>query len=218
MNDGAAALAGVAEVSRETLARLQTHVELVRRWQGAQNLVAAGTLDDIWRRHVADSAQLAKLFPEATTWIDLGSGAGFPGLVLAIIGAERGAGPVHLIESNRRKCAFLREAVRATDAPAEVHEGRVEDCVEAIGPVDRVAARALAPLPKLIGLARPALDRGAAAAFHKGRDFAREIAAATKSWDFDLVQHSSRITAGGVILDISNVRPKADMVNESVTP
>ncbi len=208
MSESAAALADIAEVSRETLVRLETFVGLLRRWQGAQNLVAVATLNDVWRRHVADSAQLAALFPETATWMDLGSGAGFPGLVLAIMAAGSGTGSVHLVESNRRKCVFLRRAVSETDAAAIVHEGRIEQLAGAIGPVDRVIARALAPLNDLLALAHPAMVQGAAAAFHKGQDFAFEIDQASQYWGFDLVQHPSRIAADGVILEISNVRPK----------
>ena len=218
MSNGVAALAGVAEVSRETEARLEIFVDLLRRWQGAQNLVAQATLDDVWRRHIADSAQLAPMFPETVTWLDLGSGAGFPGLVVAIMATEAGAGPVHLVESNRRKCAFLRRVAHETDAPAIVHEGRIEHIAGTIGAVDRVAARALAPLHRLLELAYPAIRQGAATAFHTGRDFALEIEQATKYWRFDLIQHSSRVGAGGVILDITELRPKPVMVNKRLTP
>jgi 16S rRNA (guanine527-N7)-methyltransferase len=183
-------------------------VDLLAKWQKAENLVAASTLPNLWRRHVADSAELVRLFPADRRWLDLGSGAGFPGLVVALVGGPGTA--VHLVESNRRKCAFLRQAIRVTDAPAEVHEGRAEQVLQSLGPpeIDRVSARALAPLVDLLTIAAPVMTRGVPAAFHKGLDFRREVAEATQSWDFDLVEHQSRI-GDGVILEISNLRPKA---------
>ncbi len=206
MTDGLAALADIAPVSRETGERLTAYVTLLRKWQRAENLIAASTVPAVWRRHVADSAQLAALFPEARRWLDLGSGAGFPGLVVAILGADHPGTAVHLVESNRRKCAFLRQAVRATGAPAIVHEGRIESVVAAWSePIDRISARALAPLTDLLTLAAPLMEKGIPAAFHKGQDFVREISAATQSWGFDLVKHDSRVGDGGAILDISHL-------------
>lgn len=211
MADGRDRLAGIIAVSRETGDRLATYVALLEKWQRAENLVAPSTLPHIWRRHVADSAQLAALFPEAERWLDLGSGGGFPGMVIAILGAERPGTMVHLVESNRKKCAFLRAAARATRAPASVHEGRIETVLAGwSAPVDRVSARALAPLRALLDLAAPLMvGRDIPAAFHKGQDFGREIAEATQSWAFDLVKHDSRVGDGGAILDISHLRPRA---------
>ena len=186
-SDDASVLDGVAKVSRETIGRLTHLVDLVGKWQRAENLIAPSTLPTIWRRHVADSAQLVALFPEARRWIDLGSGAGFPGLVVAILLAESG-GQVHLVESNSRKCAFLRLAARETAAPAIVLEGRIEAVVAGFTePVEMISARALAPLGELFEMIEPLIARGARAAFHKGQDFAREIAEASKSWDSDLI-------------------------------
>lgn len=207
MSDGPDALNGIVTVSRETLSRLTTHVDLLKRWQPAQNLVAASTLDEVWRRHVADSAQLATLFPDTRTWVDLGSGAGFPGMVLAILARGTGAGHVHLVESNRRKCAFLRRVAQETDAAATVHEGRAETVLPLLDATDvRVAARAVAPLDRLIEMAYPLLAGGAMTALHKGQDFALETSQASKSWVFDLVQHPSRVGDNSVILELSNVR------------
>ncbi|MHA1555185.1 MAG: 16S rRNA (guanine(527)-N(7))-methyltransferase RsmG [Alphaproteobacteria bacterium] len=203
-------MVGLANVSRETSARLTRYVALLRSWQKAQNLVAGGTLDDVWQRHLGDSAQLASLFPDARVWVDLGTGGGFPGMVLAILAAERAAGEVHMIESNRRKCAFLRQVLRETGAAGVVHDGRIEQCLPTIqDEVDRITARALAPLPKLLELAYPMLQRGVPAAFLKGRDFVLEIDESSKSWEFDLVVHESRVAGGGVILDLSNVRRRS---------
>jgi 16S rRNA (guanine527-N7)-methyltransferase len=205
--DAVAALNDIAPVSRETADRLGAFVALLRKWQPVENLVSAKTLPEVWRRHVADSGQLVGLFPAVRLWLDLGSGAGFPGLVVAIMG---GSGTiVHLVESNRRKCAFLRQSIRETGAAAIVHEGRVEDVLsDWSGRVEMITARAVATLGSLFALAEPLMGKGVPAAFHKGEDFAREIAEATQSWEFDLVKHKSRIGNGGVILEISSLRRK----------
>jgi 16S rRNA (guanine527-N7)-methyltransferase len=204
----ALALAGVGDVSRETLDRLALYVALVEKWQRATNLIAPGTVGDIWRRHVADSAQLVALFPEAKAWLDLGSGAGFPGLVIAILRAEAG-GHVHLVESDTRKGAFLREAIRSAGAPATLHQDRIETVLaDWQTPIELVTARALAPLPRLIELLAPLLPLGVRAAFPKGREYRREIEEASKSWDFALVKHKSRIEDDGVILEIAHLREK----------
>jgi 16S rRNA (guanine527-N7)-methyltransferase len=203
------ALDGIVDISRETLGRLETLVALVRKWQPAENLVAPSTLPAIWRRHVADSAQLAPLFPEARRWLDLGSGAGFPGLVIACLLANEAAAHVHLVESNQRKCAFLRRAIAETGARAEVHHGRIEAVLEAFPhSVDVVTARALAPLPRLLELAEPVLLKGAVGAFQKGREYEGEITEAMHSFDFDLIHHESRIDADGVILEVRGLRRK----------
>ena len=209
--DGPEALGPVLAVSRETVERLSIYVALLRKWQPAENLVAPGTLGTIWRRHIADSAQLVPLFPDARTWVDMGTGAGFPGLVVACILAERPGVTVHLVESNVRKCAFLRRAIAETGAPATVHHGRIEDILVGLSGarVDVVTARALASLTNLFGLTAPLLGPGTTGAFHKGRDFQREIDEATQSWAFDLVIHKSRIEDGGVILDIRRLAAKS---------
>lgn len=200
---GLDALRSILPVSRETYDRLAKLVALVKRWQRAENLIAPGTVADIWTRHVADSAQLVPLFPDARHWLDLGSGGGFPGLVIAILIAEpAGDRLVHLVESNARKCAFLRTAARETRAPARIHQGRIESILAAIpGPVDVITARALAPLDSLLELTAHLIGP-AKAAFFKGVDFQREVAEASHTWDFDLVVHPSRISEGSAILEI----------------
>ena len=157
MTDGPEALTDIVPVSRETAERLAAYVALLRKWQRAENLIAPSTLPAIWRRHVADSAQLVALFPEARRWLDLGSGAGFPGLVVAILGAEHADTAVHLVESNRKKCAFLRQAIRETGAPAIVHEGRIEERARILVGAGRADQRAGA------GAARRAAGAGGAA-------------------------------------------------------
>src|SRR4030081_3069317 len=150
-SDKAAALA-LTPVSRETEVRLERYVDLLREWQTKTNLVAASTLPNLWTRHISDSLQLLTLAPSAKVWVDLGSGGGFPGVVLACVLAETPDATVHLVERNAKKAAFLREAVRVTSAAATVHLTGIGDSVDRIGSgVDCVTARALAPLHQLVG-------------------------------------------------------------------
>src|SRR5690349_9665552 len=156
--------ADLVPVSRETLDRLAAYLDLLRRWQRTINLVGAGTLHNPWRRHILDSAQLVHLLPEgARRLVDLGSGAGLPGLILAIMGVPE----VHLIESDRRKAAFLREAARATATPVTVHACRLQAAPPLAA--DVVTARALAPLPQLLPLAARFATPATSNLFLKGR-------------------------------------------------
>jgi 16S rRNA (guanine527-N7)-methyltransferase len=158
-----------------TLRRLEIYANLLEKWQRAVNLVGDSTLGDLWVRHVADSLQLAEAVPEARKWLDLGSGAGLPGLVIAIKLADEPGALVHLIEAGRRKCTFLREVARATDAPAIVHCGRIEEILPGFSEkIEAVSARALAPLPKLLAYAEKFLDLGAIGVFPKGKNFEAE--------------------------------------------
>ena len=181
--DRRAALA-LTPVSRETAARLDRFVALLLTWQRSINLVAASTVPTLWTRHVSDSLQLLSLAPEARTWLDLGSGGGFPGLALACALADTPGCRVDLVESNARKAALLREAARILCLPAVVHCARIEEFVlrwsEA---ADVVTARALAPLPRLLGYAAPVLEKGAQGLFPKGQDVEVELTEATKSWN-----------------------------------
>jgi 16S rRNA (guanine527-N7)-methyltransferase len=180
--DKARALA-LFPVSRETEERLDRFVEVLLLWQRRLNLVAASTLREIWTRHIADSLQLLPLAPEARTWVDLGSGGGFPGVVIACALPGRAEAKVHLIESNKKKAAFLREAVRATGAPAIVHPIRAEKFGESCAePVEVVTARALAPLKTLCDQAFPLISRGAVGLFPKGQDVDAELTEAAKYW------------------------------------
>lgn len=170
---GVGLLAGLPD---ETLWRLKIYENILRKWQRAVNLVGPSELDELWTRHFADSLQVAEAVPGARCWLDLGSGAGFPGLVTAIKLAREPGAAVHLVEANRRKCAFLREAARETGAPAIIHCGRIEDILPALdGPFDAVSARALAPLERLIAHAEKSLDAGAVGVFPKGKGFAAEL-------------------------------------------
>jgi 16S rRNA (guanine527-N7)-methyltransferase len=164
-------------VSRETLERLTVFLDLLRRWQPAINLVASATLTDPWRRHVLDSAQLAAHVPAgAADLVDLGSGAGFPGMVLALLGV-RG---VHLIEGDRRKAQFLHEVARVTGAPAKIHAVRIEQMQG--WPAAVITARALAPLPRLLELADRFLVADSVALFLKGKSVERELTDARANW------------------------------------
>ena len=185
-------------VSRETSDRLARHLELLARWQERINLVGPATLADPWRRHVLDSAQLAPLVPAGARLADLGSGAGFPGLVLAIL---RG-GPVELIESDARKAAFLAEAARATAAPAAVHNARAESLALK---ADVVAARACAPLDRLLGLALPLLAPGGVCLFLKGARAAEEIEAARARWRMTVRRHPSLSAPEGAVLELRDI-------------
>lgn len=190
-------------VSRETGERLEALEALFLKWAGRMNLVAASTLSDVWARHILDSAQLVPLAPDATDWVDLGSGGGFPGLVIAVFLLERPGSHIHLVESNQKKAAFLRAAIAALGLPATVHAARIEGVAHGLPGGATVTARALAPLDALLALSQPFLGRGL---FHKGRDYRAELEQCRDLWDFDLIEHPSRIAPDSVILDISNVR------------
>lgn len=181
-SDRARALA-IAPVSRETEARLDRFVSLLLDWQRHTNLIASSTEPVLWTRHIADSLQLIDLAPAAKIWVDLGSGAGFPGLVIACALADTAGVEVHLVESIGKKAAFLREAIEATGAPARVHAERIADFAKRAPPhIDVVTARALAPLPKLLAEAYPLLKSGALGLFPKGQDVAAELTDAAKCW------------------------------------
>ena len=173
-------------VSRETWDRLESFVQLVIARQKTLNLVAASTIPQIWTRHIADSLQLLSLAPEARTWIDLGGGAGFPGLVIACALADVPGARVELVESIQKKANFLRNVADALSLPAIVHALRIEDfTARNAGRFDVVTARALAPLDKLLGYANPLLKRGAVGLFPKGQDVVSELTQASKSWKLD---------------------------------
>jgi 16S rRNA (guanine527-N7)-methyltransferase len=193
-------------VSHETEARLDRYLGLLGQWQTKTNLVAPSTLPHVWTRHVADSLQLLAIAPNAKTWVDLGSGGGFPGVVLACALADTPEARVHLIERNSKKAAFLREALRITSAPGIVHATGIEDIVDRIeGPVDCVTARALAPLHQLIGLAEPLVRQGAKALFPKGQDVGTELTEATKYWNIKPLLHSSLTGGQSWIVELGRI-------------
>jgi 16S rRNA (guanine527-N7)-methyltransferase len=166
----------LAELPEDALRRLEIYAQLLEKWQRAVNLVGKSTLDELWVRHFADCLQVPKAVPQARRWLDLGSGAGFPGLVTAIKYAGEADTKVHLIESDRRKCAFLRTVARETAAPALIHCGRLEEILPALNePIDGVSARALAPLDALLGFADKFLEKNAVGVFSKGKQFEAEL-------------------------------------------
>ena len=203
--DKAVALA-LTPVSRETEVRLDRYLELLREWQAKTNLVAPSTLPQLWTRHIADSLQLLSLAPHAKIWVDLGSGGGFPGVVLACALAETSGARVHLVERNAKKAAFLREALRITGAPGVVHLAEIGHTVDRFaGPVDCVTARALAPLHQLIGFAEPLVQKGAKALFLKGQDVEVELTEATRYWNIEPKLTPSRTGGQGWIVEFDRI-------------
>ncbi|MEZ5959602.1 MAG: 16S rRNA (guanine(527)-N(7))-methyltransferase RsmG [Hyphomonadaceae bacterium] len=166
-------------VPRETIARLETHHRLLAEWSERMNLVGPKELELFWSRHALDSAQLIKFASQAKRWVDLGSGAGFPALVVAAFLADQPDTAVHLVESTGKKAAFLRAVGEEAGLPVKVFNQRIEEFGAGEGPYDVVTARALAPLNRLIPYAKPILDRGAQGLFHKGADLDAELAAAS---------------------------------------
>ncbi len=197
-------------VSRETIERLRIYEMLLKQWQRGVNLVAPNTLPHVWQRHFADSAQLLAHAPRANKWLDLGSGAGFPGLVVAICAANQDYSHVQIIESNAKKCAFCQEVVRETGCSVEIHHARIEspEMQDKLSAVDIVTARALAPLDQLYRLAAPYLRRGATGLFLKGRQVERELASAAKNWRCEITLHPSVTDARARIVEVKSLRHK----------
>lgn len=200
-------------VSRETLDRLSAYAALLKRWQKTINLVAPSTLEQVWWRHFADSAQLMALAPpDARHWLDLGSGAGFPGLVLAILLGERAGARVTLIESDSRKAAFLSEVARQTGVAVDIWPQRIEKAATQykVGEVDVIVARALAPMPRLLALAAPYFTEGTVGLFLKGREVQSEIDEARRQWDFAAELVPSITDRDGRIAVIRALRAKTE--------
>ena len=199
-------------VSRETAERLDRFVALLLAWQRTTNLIAASTVPCLWTRHIADSVQLIDLAPSARAWIDIGSGGGFPGLVIACaLGSQAGVA-VHLIESNAKKAAFLREVARELELPVKVHPERLEAFTPKFGnPADAVCARAVSPLKPLLDLCFPVLQKtGAMGLFPKGRSAQLELAQASKFWKMHAKVVASRTDPAGRIIVIQGLeRPRA---------
>ncbi len=190
---------------------LAIYEDLLRRWQAKINLVAPTTLDAIWLRHFADSAQVVEALPQARVWADLGSGAGFPGLVTALLLKSQPGAEVHLIESDQRKAAFLRAVSRETGAPVTVHAERIEKALAPLaGRIDAVSARALAPLDRLVALARAPLEKGAKAVFLKGEEWADELTAARRAGSFSYQTIESRTHPRARLIVVASP-PEADL-------
>jgi 16S rRNA (guanine527-N7)-methyltransferase len=196
----------VMPVSRETLDRLAAYESCLRKWQRSINLVSANTLDALWGRHFFDSAQLLPHLPEGLTrLVDLGSGGGFPGVVLAILLADRDV-EIHLVDSDRRKGTFLREALRQSGARAEVHTCRIEDLdTGALGPVDVVTARACAPMTQLLDWAAAFFTPQTIGLFLKGQGVGDELTAAHKCWTFNAEEIPSRSDPAGTIVKLQGL-------------
>lgn len=171
----------------ETIRRLNIYGALLEKWQAKINLIGSSTLDDFWVRHFEDSHQLTELAGSWSEWIDLGSGGGFPGLVIAITNA--GGGRVHLVESDKRKVAFLREVSRETQTDVRIHVGRIETVLPSLCQqikFDVVSARALAPMDRLIDYARPALKNGALGLFLKGKGLNAELTRVPPGYNLEI--------------------------------
>ena len=190
--------AALIDVSRETSERLAAYVALLTKWNAKINLVGPATLADVWRRHILDSAQIHPLVADAGVLVDLGSGAGLPGLILAILGGPQ----VHLIESDARKCAFLHEAARVTGAKLTIHNKRIE--AAPLLEADVVTARALAPLAQLLDHAVRFLKPAGKCVFLKGARQADELTEARKSWHMKVTERPSLSDPSGVILEVES--------------
>lgn len=193
-------------VSRETFERLLEFERQFLRWAAKINLAAPSTLAETWTRHILDSAQLARLAPVEKRWLDLGSGGGFPGAVIAILLMDRPGARIDLVESNRKKAAFLQSALGALKAPARVLSRRIGDVHGQVDAPEIVTARALAPLPDLLRLASPWLSEGSRGLFHKGRDYRSEVKESVQHWSFDLLEHRSIVDPESVVLEIRNLQ------------
>lgn len=197
-----AAFQGATGCSDAQLADVQAYLALLTEWNGKMNLVGPSALAEFWPRHAFDSAQLLRLAPEARVWADLGAGAGFPGLILAILLKGRPGARVHLVESMAKRCRFLAEVVQALALPADIHNARAEE----LGiRVDIVTARACAPLPRLLGYAEPYLRKGATGLFLKGQDVVSELTEAAKYWKFEAELSASSSSPDGRILQVKGL-------------
>ena len=201
----------LTSVSRETAEKLDCLVAELARWQAAKNLVSGSTLEQVWTRHIADSLQIFELASERKRWLDLGSGGGFPGLVLGIRLADTG-GTIDLVESNARKCAFLRHVARMTGAPVRVHAARIEDVIGRFtGEVDVVTARALAPLPQLLGWCKDLLRTGTLGVFPKGQSLDAELTDSSRYWRIEASTVPSLTEASARILLVRSAEQRTEL-------
>jgi 16S rRNA (guanine527-N7)-methyltransferase len=200
-----AAARALLPIAPEMEARLAVFADLLLKWQKVINLVSAATLPQLWTRHFVDSLQVQAVAPEVRLWVDLGSGAGFPGLVTAIALADVPGAQVHLIDSDQRKCAFLREVSRETGAPAVVHTGRIEDIAPEIpGQIGAVSARALAPMPQLLAYAAIFLEKGALGIFLKGQHVEAELTDKAITSRYNIVMQKSRTLNSAQLLIVTS--------------
>lgn len=188
------------DVSRETLSRLTKFVDLLLKWQRSINLIGPGTVDDVWRRHVLDCGQLVRFLPDRRARVlDIGTGAGLPGMVLGILGVPN----IQMIESDAKKCVFLREAARITETPVKIIEARAESAL--CEPADVVTARAVAPLARLLQLTEQYIKTNTICFFFKGKDFKNELTDIKNNWNMQFETHPSLTQHDGVILQLESV-------------
>lgn len=211
--EGIDVLEQVKTVSRETRQRLTVFHDLLVQWQARINLIAPSTVGQIWSRHILDSVQIHQSLEGADDVVDIGSGAGFPGMVIAILLAEKGKGRVHMVESNGKKCAFLNAAIRQTGVresgvDVQVINQRIEKALPYLSPPQIITARALASLNDLLSLSQDYLKSGTIGVFPKGRDHAAEIAEAQRHWAFEFTKSQSRLEDGSVVLKISALKAR----------
>ena len=193
--------AAAANVSRETLANLRLYEEMLRDWNAVHNLVSKASLEDVWRRHFFDSAQLARFIPGAArSLVDLGSGAGFPGLVLAEILREKGSFRAVLYEATGKKCRFLAAVAARLGLEVEIRNARVEDAEAEV--FDIITARAIAPLPELFAYAQRFFGRNTIALFPKGQNLGSELTSSHKSWKMIANKHPSMSDPTGIVLEV----------------
>jgi len=193
-------------VSRETIDRFQIYYQLLKQWQKKTNIVAPSTVDQFWQRHIADSLQCVQILSEKHNWVDIGTGGGFPGLVIAIALADKKSNEISLVDSNLKKCAFLRTVIRETGISARIIPERIEQVVRKDNAPEVVTARALASLNDLLTMCEPWLSGSTIGLFHKGRDYQRELRETDGRWEFDLIEHDSSNLSGSVILELSKLR------------
>ncbi|MFN3833705.1 MAG: 16S rRNA (guanine(527)-N(7))-methyltransferase RsmG [Allorhizobium sp.] len=195
------------DVSRETHEQLEHFAALFQKWARKINLIAPSTLEQLWTRHIIDSLQIRNIVSEPSRWIDLGSGGGFPGVITAIVLAEHQTGWIDLVESNNKKCSFLRMALAETGGRGTVHPIRIEEAAKSLAAPQHVSARALADLDSLFDYVNPwaVANPELKLILHKGRDYQAEIDKARDRWDFDLVKHQSVVEQDSVILEISSL-------------
>ncbi|UTO28398.1 16S rRNA (guanine(527)-N(7))-methyltransferase RsmG [Bartonella harrusi] len=196
----------VPSVSRETMENLIQFEKLITQWNSHINLVSHATIPVLWTRHILDCAQIYPLYSDFLHWCDLGSGGGFPAIVIAIFLKEKKIGHIDLVESNGKKVAFLRTVIAQLNLPAKVYHCRIEDIYKKINMPEIITARGLASLDILLQLIFPLLTKKTIALLQKGRDYATEIKNASANWQFDLLKHKSKIDENSVILEISHVR------------
>lgn len=198
----AAAYQALTAASDSQIADLARYQELLAEWNEVMNLVGPLTIATYWTRHALDSSQLLELAPEASTWADLGAGAGLPGVVLAILLKGRAGAKVHLVESMAKRCRFLEVVAKDLGLPVQIHNARAEDLKLK---VDIVTARACAPMTKLLGFAEPYLRAGATGLFLKGQDVATELSEAAKAWKFDAQLRPSQSDPRGRIVQVKGL-------------